>query len=100
MSWGAGGRSVDEMLHAAAVADEQRHAETRRAAALTIAGHLGPDCRDVLEACGLIGYLGHDRNLTTRRNRHGGVCRDAQSRCCTWCFAWVNRCGDGPDVGE
>ena len=63
MSWGAGGRSVDEMLHVAAVADKRRHAATRRAAALTIAGHLGPDCRDVLEACGLAPYLGHDINL-------------------------------------
>ncbi len=63
MSWGAGGRSVDEMLHVAATSDEQRHAETRRAAALTIAGQLGTDCRDVLEACGLVPYLGHDRNL-------------------------------------
>jgi hypothetical protein len=51
------------MLHVAAVADEQRHAETRRAAALTIAAHLGTGCRDVLEACGLVAYLGHDRNL-------------------------------------
>ena len=41
MSWGAGGRSVDEMLHVAAASDEQRRAETRRAAALTIAGQLG-----------------------------------------------------------
>ncbi len=63
MSWGAGGRSVDEMLHVAAASDEQRHAETRRAAALTIAGQLGTGCRDVLEACGLVPYLGHDRNL-------------------------------------
>ena len=60
MSWGAGGRSVDEMLHVAATSDEQRHAETRRAAALTIAGQLGTGCRDVLEACGLVPYLGHD----------------------------------------
>ncbi len=60
MSWGAGGRSVDEMLHIAAVGDSRRHAATRRAAALTIADRLGPDCRDVLEACGLAPYLGHD----------------------------------------
>ncbi len=63
MSWGAGGRHLDEMLHIAAVADQQRHAATRRAAALTIAAHLGPDCRDVLEACGLVPCLGRDRNL-------------------------------------
>ena len=63
MSWGAGGRAVDEMLHVAAVSDSRRHAATRRAAALTIAGQLGTDCRDVLEACGLVPYLGHDRNL-------------------------------------
>ena len=63
MSWGAGGRAVDEMLHVAAVSDSRRHAATRRAAALTIADQLGTDCRDVLEACGLVPYLGHDRNL-------------------------------------
>ncbi len=63
MSWGAGGRAVDEMLHVATVSNSRRHAATRRAAALTIADQRGTDCRDVLEACGLIGYLGHDRNL-------------------------------------
>ena len=62
MSWGAGGRAVDEMLHVAAVGDSRRHAATRRAAALTIADRLGTDCRDVLEACGLAPYLGHDIN--------------------------------------
>lgn len=62
MSWGAGGRAVDEMLHVAAVRDSRRHAATRRAAALTIADRLGPDCLDVLEACGLAPYLGHDVN--------------------------------------
>ncbi len=62
MSWGAGGRAVDEMLHIAAVADQQRHAATRRAAALTIADQLGTDCRGVLEACGLVPSLGHHRN--------------------------------------
>ena len=60
MSWGAGGRAVDEMLHVAAVSDSRRHAATRRAAALTIADQLGTDCRDVLEACGLAPYMGHD----------------------------------------
>jgi hypothetical protein len=73
MSWGAGGRHLDEMLHIAAVADQQRHAATRRAAALTIAAHLGPDCRDILDALGLTGPI--EQPVPYRRERilhHGG----------------------------
>ena len=33
---------------------------TARAAAVFVAGRLGPDCRDVLEALGLVSYAGHN----------------------------------------
>jgi hypothetical protein len=42
-----------------------------RTAGLIIAGTLGRDCRDILEAVGLVPYLGHDRinKESTRTSR-------------------------------
>lgn len=64
MSWGSGGKHYDEILHAFRVRDAEHHAATARSAALTVAGYLGPDCRETLQMLGLLDYDGHDQKTT------------------------------------